>query len=516
MKRLGIIITVLMWLSVLCSGYEIPFYAYKIPIYKGKEVISNEELIENIKAEKSDGNFDTVYRSLEKMAEKGKSKVEIKEAEERMKKKLYFDKLYSEVNKKDDNFVIRISMHGENGSIDVGDGYIEIKEKELSIDGYSLDTIVVMQFVGFNQELKKEEWIAKEIIFYNTENSEVNILYRRNIYDLYFADKDRFEIINTKEENGKYVFRINVGYEKYIKSIVKKDNSVEYDDIKEMNSKYNVVKRKYKLGLVDKNNKMVKKCIYEKIDYKSYEGKDYYLFRTADKLIITNEKFEEIGSKEEKYTKMSEARIEKIENLNLNLFVMEINDNYNSEQLIIRKDTEELVLSVKGAFKDEYESNIVIIGNDDKYGLIDENGQIKIEPKYKFLNSPNKGYVMFSVEENKFGIMDINENIIVEPKYDFVNYPDKGIIIVKENEKWGILNDLGKELVKPKYEQMGWISEGFITVKKNGKFGYIDKTGKILIQFKYDEAAEFVDGKARVMLAGKWFYIDKNGNKIKG
>ena len=87
-----------------------------------------------------------------------------------MKKKLYFDKLYSDANKEGNNFIINISMNGENGRIDAGYGYIEIKEKELNvsenIDGCSLDTIVVMQFVGFNQELKKEEWIAKEIIFY--------------------------------------------------------------------------------------------------------------------------------------------------------------------------------------------------------------------------------------------------------------------------------------------------------------------------------------------------------------
>ena len=132
MKRLVMIIIVLIGLSVLCSGYEIPFFGYKVPTYKGKEVISNEELIVNIKAEKSDRDFGKVHRSLENMAEKGKSKKEIKEAEERMKKKLYFDKLYSDANKEGNNFIINISMNGENGRIDAGYGYIEIKEKELN------------------------------------------------------------------------------------------------------------------------------------------------------------------------------------------------------------------------------------------------------------------------------------------------------------------------------------------------------------------------------------------------
>lgn len=92
--------------------------------------------------------------------------------------------------------------------------------------------------------------------------------------------------------------------------------------------------------------------------------------------------------------------------------------------------------------------------------------------------------------------------------------------------KQGFINcTTGKEIVPVQYANVGDFSEGLASVNlgavytdkgyAGGKWGYVDANGKTIIPIAYDEAGYFLNGKATVKQNGRKFSIDKTGKEIK-
>lgn len=143
----------------------------------------------------------------------------------------------------------------------------------------------------------------------------------------------------------------------------------------------------------------------------------------------------------------------------------------------------------------------------EKYGVIDDKGNILIEPIYDALNIPNPtkdvfiGYYNYNEMNGEYETKVLNKNneeILKE--YEQVlpllceestsNIPfEKSVLIYKENGKWGIIDFSGNKITKANYDSIESMKyrEGTLKVKQNEKYGAINIKGKTIIKSIYDD-----------------------------
>ena len=104
----------------------------------------------------------------------------------------------------------------------------------------------------------------------------------------------------------------------------------------------------------------------------------------------------------------------------------------------------------------------------------DKEGSKKIEHSNSFL-----------IEENgKYGYMDKDGNVVINPQFDRADDFSEGLARVRIGDektgKWGYIDKEGKFVINPQFDCAEDFSEGLAKVKVGGKYGWIDKTGKIV------------------------------------
>lgn len=121
---------------------------------------------------------------------------------------------------------------------------------------------------------------------------------------------------------------------------------------------------------------------------------------------------------------------------------------------------------------------------------------------------------------SKYGYVDKNGKIVINPEFDLATEFSEGlaavmIFITDTNSKLGYTNKLGyidktgKMVIKPQFDLAADFSEGLAAIMIGGKFGYIDKTGKIVIRPQFDLAFRFTKESAMVNIGDRWFHINK-------
>ena len=196
-----------------------------------------------------------------------------------------------------------------------------------------------------------------------------------------------------------------------------------------------------------------------------------------------------------------------------------------------------------------------LLNIDEKYGVIDKNGNIIIKPEYEEIIIPNPTQDVFIctnseekivlnsnneelfeeyedvfeikikdlilelpyektvlkyTENGKYGIMDFNGKKITKAIYDSIQgftYKE-GELLVCVDGKYGVININGKTLINPEFdsiesdyyytEENEYKYSGYIVCKKTGqgyRFGYINSEWKLLLDTKYNELYRLVDIK---------------------
>ena len=241
-------------------------------------------------------------------------------------------------------------------------------------------------------------------------------------------------------------------------------------------------------------------------------------------------------------------------------------------QIVDRKNrpkNSQLYDEIKGI----YESGIIAVSNDNKWGFIYANGQeaypvcvedfkytqsfipIKIKDKWGALSTLDwkieevLPVIYDSVEvehlglrqcvaDGKFGVIDPAGNNIVPPIYDsadivccdFANkvigkkegandavYIPPQYIEVSKDGKWGVFDVFGNEKIPVMYDVLSFSYDhnDLIPAFLNGKWGYINIDNEIIIPFIYDEAHYFGEHYAEVAMGDKFGFIDRRGNLIR-
>ena len=199
--------------------------------------------------------------------------------------------------------------------------------------------------------------------------------------------------------------------------------------------------------------------------------------------------------------------------------------DYDCEEhrITLRYDGEEIAEDYdayscdNGEFEQEW-----CLYDEDEYCCEDEEASeeedIEAALNVKYDQVFNDGNI-FSVQLNeKWGIVDSNGNELISPRYDWMGdeYVEDVIIVGIDGVGIGYVNSEVVEIVATKYSQDKDFENEFAAVCLNGKWGFIDKTGKEVIPTIYDDVNNFDDGKSEVTLNGETFIVDAEGNKLEG
>ena len=151
--------------------------------------------------------------------------------------------------------------------------------------------------------------------------------------------------------------------------------------------------------------------------------------------------------------------------------------------------------------------NYFLFVQNNKYGVIDRDGQIVVEPNFDIIEIPNPSKDVFICKNNydvnkkeySVQVFDKNKNQILYQYYiveaielnsvDDNGFYEKNVLKYKSNGLYGLIDFSGKKLTKAEYESIEGFefNEGLMLVKKSGKYGIINMNGAVVVKPKYDE-----------------------------
>lgn len=136
-----------------------------------------------------------------------------------------------------------------------------------------------------------------------------------------------------------------------------------------------------------------------------------------------------------------------------------------------------------------------------KYGLIDLNGKVCIEPEYEDILKFEHGF--FLKKDNKYMVVDSKYSRVNEKNYDTItsigNDLWKVVLTTRNGSKlYGILDSHGKERLEPVYTSIGDINENNVAIiTRFESYGLIDENYNIIADPIYEHISNFEGGKAK-------------------
>ena len=203
----------------------------------------------------------------------------------------------------------------------------------------------------------------------------------------------------------------------------------------------------------------------------------------------------------------------------------------------------------KYIFDVEYVSNIEYntVKVEDKYGVIDGNGNIVIEPTYNVIQIPNpskpvficmsnyntetKEYETKALNDKKEQVITGYSNIQAIPANSTADgIPFENTVLkYKRDDRYGLITLEGKEITDAIYDEISSVTykEGMLLVKQDGKYGVININGKVVIKPEYDNITvdNYYDVNTGYQRTGfivcsikdegyRYGYVDYRGKKI--
>ncbi len=155
-------------------------------------------------------------------------------------------------------------------------------------------------------------------------------------------------------------------------------------------------------------------------------------------------------------------------------------------------------------------------------GAVNMKGVITTKPQFAKIyriDKTNSAIAMYkNVDSDKSGLVDLaTGKIITIAKYYFTPFDyNYGLISFRRENKKGLMDSTGRELFYDLYDDFspGFSSEGRAWVMKDKKYGFIDRSGKLVVPVQYEMVNGYAEGLAKVKLGGKYGYINAAGDLV--
>ena len=274
-----------------------------------------------------------------------------------------------------------------------------------------------------------------------------------------------------------------------------------------------------KVGLIDRDNKVVLSPIYDSIGdieegvFSAVKDDKYYILDIKGNELFSSKEYTFIGKSSNNY--IVAGKKSKDGNVKMGYI------NKNGKVLIKPK------YNMAWDFKN---GRVLVKTESNENLIIDKSGKIINKLKYEDVTPDEKNETfLFANEDNLFGFLDEEGEVLIEPRFKNSSSFKDGMAIVSidkdssEIGKMGVINKEGKFLIKPDFTYISYLGEGLFEASKdeNGgneiflKKAILDKDGKQLTDFKYyNIGKEIKNGYISVSDSKKTFFLDKEGNKM--
>ncbi len=136
---------------------------------------------------------------------------------------------------------------------------------------------------------------------------------------------------------------------------------------------------------------------------------------------------------------------------------------------------------------------------DKKWGLIDAQGDLFIDPVYDAVGHFSNGYAVIQTA-GKIGLLDQFGKEVFAPKFQDIRVLDTVLFSVFENNNWRVINKQGTTILNQTYDQITLLNPQFIGFSQNGKWGIAHISGKLLADAIYEKVEAFEN---QFVIAGK-------------
>lgn len=150
-----------------------------------------------------------------------------------------------------------------------------------------------------------------------------------------------------------------------------------------------------------------------------------------------------------------------------------------------------------------------------QYVFLDEAAKIKftLEGIDEFGFSFSEKLLKFK-KQNKWGFIDINGAVALEPKWDYVGRFKKGLALVLEDSTWKYIDTTGQiKLSEPLDEAIDFNDSGYAAAKK-GRWGILDMAGNWTIKPQYQIMIVPTNDTIITKLKGEWCKLNIQGELI--
>ena len=288
-----------------------------------------------------------------------------------------------------------------------------------------------------------------------------------------------------------------------------------------------VVRLGEKYGCIDRNGNYI---IKPELDFLSFFGCDKYGIYAAAKGADGREKF---GLMDEKGKWIIEPRFDYISGFQENgLSVASITDeDGNIKQGLIDTSGRWVADPVYDRIGD-FSNGMAFVCIDDKYGYIDEKGNMAIKPQFAAaLNFFDNGTAVVMDENRRYGLIDKKGKIIADTRFYEVDHRNgfagSGLAFAAtgtsgRDAKYGFINKSGEWVIKPQFAKAKAFSRNGLAaaaIKDDSeyeKWGYIDKSGKWVIEPVFNQAYNFDDDGLALVDSDFFVFgvIDRTGNYV--
>ncbi len=203
---------------------------------------------------------------------------------------------------------------------------------------------------------------------------------------------------------------------------------------------------------------------------------------------------------------------------------------YESDVLKVKKDGRYGLVDFKGTKLTECDyteitslkgtRNSLLTTKDGKKGIVDNTGAVILDNEYKNVQAISdkyeNGYIVQG-QNNKYGVMNWNKTVAVEAKYAKVKpiYGAGNYYAVKENGKWKVVDTVGGSYLVGVYDDIVSIDDDYAVVKKGKKYGVVSiLDGEVAVPVSYDAVTFSIGEKYIIKKNGKYGIIDRENTEL--
>lgn len=190
---------------------------------------------------------------------------------------------------------------------------------------------------------------------------------------------------------------------------------------------------------------------------------------------------------------------------------------YEDQVLKVQKDGKWGLINYEGKMllNPQYDSiealqgikNALLVKKEGKCGLVNNEGKIILDTIYTEITNLGKdnssGYIVKN-DEGMYGIVGTSKNVILENKYeDIEKVYGNDLYVVTQDGKQKVINKEGQDVLTQGFEQVTDIlktKDAGVIYMSNGKYGVMTLNGEVKIEAQYENLKEV---KANIFIATK-------------